>query len=141
MKNIMTFLAFIMMIVACENANVNTEMGTISGTVTIGPLCGNIQNNPNTTNPCGFSDEQIDQIYAKYKVTLNGKVDGKTITNNVTLNKSGLFNFNVQVGTYKIEVVLPEGSKVINSNELVKEVTVSKNEITKVDIKVDTGIL
>jgi hypothetical protein len=147
MKNIMLIISLLSLLFACENVEVApVDMATIEGTVTIGPLCGNIPAIVYNSNPCGFSDEQIDQIYAKYKVTVNGMSDGKAVNKEYVLNRTGKFTFEVPVGTYSVEVILPEGGSAAQNtlnpaSSLKKELTVTKNQVVKIDIMVNTGIL
>lgn len=144
MKNVMLILSFVTLFFGCENVSVLPDTGTVEGKVTIGPLCGNIPIVTNTSNPCGFSDEQIDQIYSKYKVSINGVVSGKIVTKEYVLNKVGVFTFEVPVGAYKIEVILPDGSAnqtgLIPQNNLKKDIIISKNQVIKIDFEVNTGI-
>jgi hypothetical protein len=146
MKNIMLIISLLAFLFACENVAVApVDMATIEGTVSIGPLCGNIPAVVNNSNPCGFSDEQIDQIYAKYKVVVNGESNGKTVNKEYILNHTGKFTFEVPVGTYSVEVILPEGSAAQNAlnpkSSLKKEMIVTKNQVVKVELQVNTGIL
>ncbi|CAH0994181.1 hypothetical protein EMA8858_00289 [Emticicia aquatica] len=144
MKNLMLIISFLILLFACENTSVElNDVATIEGKVTIGPLCGNVPIIANNSNPCGFSDDQMNLVYSKYKVDLSGQVDGKTITKEVVLNKTGVFTFEVPVGTYKVEVILPEGGSSNQFNaqgSLTKQVSLVKNQTSKVEINVDTGI-
>jgi hypothetical protein len=140
----MLILSFLFLMFGCEGVAVLPDTGTVEGKVSIGPLCGIVPAVVNNSNPCGFSDDQLNQIYSKYKVAISGMVDGKSITKEFVLNKTGIFSFEVPTGSYKVEVILPDGSVnqngLMSANDLKKDVTVSKNQVTKVDLEVSTGI-
>lgn len=143
MKNIMLIISFLMLIFSCENIAVEpTEMGKIEGKVTIAPLCGNIPAVTTNNNPCGLSNEALDQIYAKYKVVITGDNNGKIVSNEKILDKTGLFSFDVPVGSYSLEVILPDGTMKTNQplNELKKTVNITKNQTEIINLNVNTGI-
>ncbi len=138
----MLILSFLMLIFGCEKVAVEPEIGIIEGKVIISPLCGNIPAETNNSNPCGFTDEQLNQIYSKYQVLITGS-NGKEMAK-IVLNKTGLFAVELPVGTYRVEVLLPAGTTLPNNtlttNSLKKTITVLKNQVTKLEIMVDTGI-
>jgi hypothetical protein len=145
MKHLIVIFGILIFTLGCESLAVEpTETGSIEGKVSIGPLCGNIPIASNNSNPCGWTDEQINGFYSKYKVAVSGVVNGKTISNEFVLNKTGKFSFEVPVGSYKVEVITPEGSQSStlsgNLDSRIKSVSVMKNQITVVDLIVDTGI-
>lgn len=111
----------------------------------ISPICGNISIGQKGSNPCGFTDAQMDAVYSKYKVAMKGELSRKMISNELALNRTGAFSFEVPVGNYKVEGILPEGATnqtllFGNTNGSSKEVSVLKNQATKIDLFVDTGI-
>lgn len=146
MRNVMLILVSLMFLFSCENIAIDaTELGVVEGRVTIGPLCGNIPTVTNNSNPCGFSDEQINQFYSNYKVAIYSENAPKIAIKEVTLNKTGLFSFEVPTGAYSVEVILPAGSMPNNQptllgNELKKTVSITKNKVTTISLSVNTGI-
>lgn len=112
---------------ACNrSAEVSTAMGTLTGRVTIGPLC--------PVEPCTLNDARRDTIYRTYSLSLRRtdtyQVEG--IINN--LDHTGAYRLTLRAGDYQV----------ICEKCLRKEVTaafiVPANQITQKDIEVDTGI-
>lgn len=142
MKKGFLLLLSCLLVWACEANIVEVnETGTIEGSVTIGPLCGNISTVKQSSNPCGFSDEQINAIYSKYQVLVDGVVKGNSITQRLTLAQSGTFTFKVPIGSFKVKIIMPDGRFYQEEGKVSeKEVIVNKNMVTKVEIYVNTGI-
>jgi hypothetical protein len=112
---------------ACNRpVQVATAMGTLTGRVTIGPLCPVL--------PCTLSDTRVDTIYRTYTLSLRRtdtyQVEG--IINN--LDHTGAYRLTLRAGDYQV----------ICEKCLRKEVaatfTVPANQITQKNIQVDTGI-
>ncbi len=146
MRNVMLILVSLMFLFSCENIAVDaTELGVVEGRVTIGPLCGNVPIVTNNSNPCGFTDEQINQFYANYKVAIYSENAPKVAIKEITLNKTGLFSFQVPEGAYSVEVILPAGmpnnQPILVGNELKKTVSITKSKVTTISLNVNTGIL
>lgn len=136
----MLILVAFLFLFGCESVAV--EAGIVEGKVTIGPLCGNIPAGTTGTNPCGFTDEQMDQIYSKYKVAIYSESNPKTALKEVVLNRTGSFSFEVPTGGYSVEVILPQGSVAATQmgSELKKTVSVTKSFVTTISLNVNTGI-
>ncbi len=136
----MLLLVVFLSLFGCENVAV--EAGIVEGKLSIGPLCGNIPAVTTGTNPCGFTDEQMDQVYSKYKVAIYSENNPKTALKEVVLNRTGAFSFEVPTGGYSVEVVLPQGSVALTQlgSELKKTVSVTKNMVTTISLNVNTGI-
>jgi hypothetical protein len=124
----MFVISLLLILLGCESANVTPSMGTIEGTVTIGPLCGNVTAESESSNPCGFANEQLDTIYSKYKVEIKDASSGKSFAKPETLNQTGLFSFQVPVGSHNVGVTLSEGS--MAQNTLMGEFTSLKKGVT-----------
>lgn len=136
----MLILVAFLFLFGCESVAV--EAGIVEGKVTIGPLCGNIPAGTTGTNLCGFTDEQMDQIYSKYKVAIYSESNPKTALKEVVLNRTGSFSFEVPTGGYSVEVILPQGSVAATQmgSELKKIVSVTKSFVTTISLNVNTGI-
>lgn len=141
MKNIMSLLIAFLFLFGCENVPIDS--GIVEGKVTIGPLCGNIPTMTTGTNPCGFTDEQMDQVYSKYKVAIYSVNSPKLVLKEVVLNRTGAFSFEVPTGGYSVEVLIPQGSAATTQlgSELKKIVSISKSKVTTISLNVNTGIL
>jgi hypothetical protein len=129
----------------CENVDVQ-PIGTVEGKVTIGPLCGIVPvgttGGDRNGNPCGFSDEAMNKIYGEYKVVLSSTVT-KTAIKNVVLNKTGEFKFEIVEGEYSVEVQKVDGSTIgirQTPDKYLQTTKVTKNQTTKLEFSVDTGI-
>ena len=136
----MIILVAFLFLLGCENVAI--DAGIIEGKVTIGPLCGNIPVGITGNNPCGLTDEQMDQVYSKYKVAIYSESNRKTALKEVVLNRTGAFSFEVPTGGYSVEVVLPQGSGTSTQldSELKKTVSVTKSMVTTISLNVNTGI-
>ena len=140
MKNIMSLLVAFLFLFSCENVPI--DAGIVEGKVTIGPLCGNIPVGTTGTNPCGFTDDQMDQVYSKYKVAIYSVNSPKVVLKEVVLNRTGTFSFEVPTGGYSVEVLIPQGSAANTQlgSELKKMVSISKSKVTTISLNVNTGI-
>ena len=140
MKNLMSLLVAFLFLFSCENVPI--DAGIVEGKVTIGPLCGNIPVGTTGTNPCGFTDDQMDQVYSKYKVAIYSVNSPKVVLKEVVLNRTGTFSFEVPTGGYSVEVLIPQGSAANTQlgSELKKMVSISKSKITTISLNVNTGI-
>jgi hypothetical protein len=140
MKNIMLLLVVFLSLFGCENVPI--DAGIVEGKVTIGPLCGNMPAGTTGNNPCGFTDEQMDQVYSKYKVAIYSESSPKAALKEVVLNRTGAFSFEVPTGGYSVEVEIPQGSAPSTQlgSELKKTVSISKSKVTTISLNVNTGI-
>lgn len=135
----MVILFAFLFLFGCENVAI--DAGIVEGKVTVGPLCGNIPAETIGANPCGFTDEQMNQIYSKYKVAIYSESSPKLALKEVVLSRTGSFTFEVPTGAYSVEVVLPEGSAAAQlRSELKKTVNVTKSQVTTISLNVNTGI-
>ncbi len=98
--------------------------GTISGKVTIGPLC--------PVEPCPDPDPEI---YTSRQLVLQPSF-GNPIY--VQLNPDGSFQATVNAGTYTVN--LTNCTFLGCKHSLPKTVTVAPNETTTINIDIDTGI-
>jgi len=103
---------------------VQAEKGTISGKVTIGPLC--------PVEPCQDPDPNI---YTSRQLILQ-PIFG--YPDYIRLNSDGSFNATVDVGTYT--VILTDCTFLGCERSLPIIITVNPNGLTTIDISIDTGI-
>lgn len=111
-------------VIALMQATQEREQGTISGKVTIGPLC--------PVEPC---PDPSPGIYASRQLVLQPRSGGPTY---VQLNSDGSFLATVDDGTYAVS--LTNCTFLGCKYSLPKTITVKPNEITVIDINIDTGI-
>ncbi len=128
----------------CEGVDVSL-IGTIEGTVTIGPLCGIVPAGTaggDRNNPCGLSDEALNKIYSEYKIVLSATNAPQVKLKDFVLDRTGIFKFEIPEGDYQVEVQKVDGSAVgiNNSQKNTTPAKVIKNQTTKIDINVGTGI-
>jgi hypothetical protein len=112
---------------ACSTAP--QDFGTIQGHVSVSPLAPvTRQGEPEpTVNPVFYQDRQI-IIY---------KPDGKTEFRRLKIDGSGNYQASLAVGRYVIDI---KRSGIETAKELPKEIQISKDAITQLDIDLDTGI-
>jgi hypothetical protein len=137
-------LIFLAALIGCSQQSVEPT-AEIAGKVTIGPLCGTIPADDEVDvslndNPCGLSDNQLDDIYNKYTVTVTTSAD-KVIASQ-KLDHTGEYEFQVSFGEYILAVV-PENPTLLTSfqkGELSELVTVSNGAPQYYLFNIDTGI-
>jgi len=125
---------------AGENIEANTVVGFIEGKITIGPLCSVVSANM-VGNPCGYTDAQMNEIYGAYKVVTTSS--NLTTKKELTLDKTGIFKFAIPEGDYELVVQKVDGSMIgINGekSKVISSAKVLKNQVTKLEINIDTGI-
>lgn len=132
----------IIMVLALLSCQEIEPMATLEGQVKISPLCGNIPivNINNNSNPCGFSNEQLDNFYGQYAVVIKNASDA--IINRKKLDRTGAFSFKVKAGTYLLDIEPLSSGALISGDKtaIQKRVTLEENDIKKVDLYVNTGI-
>jgi hypothetical protein len=107
-----------------EHISTNTQQGTISGTVSIGPLC--------PVEPC--SDPPPD-IYSSREVILQPEVGNPV---HVKLSLLGIFQAKVDAGTYTVD--LTDCTFLGCERTLPTTIIVEPNAVTTINISIDTGI-
>ena len=104
-------------------------MGTLRGHVTIGPLVPAIQE--------GWPEPTPDpQVYAARQIVIF-KANGKTEVARADINTQGNYEISLPVGTYVVDI---NRIGIDHSKGLPKEVEILANEVTVLDVDIDTGI-
>ena len=136
-------LVFLMAIMGCSMIEVEPS-SIIGGKVTIGPLCGNVPVGETglskDENPCGLSNEGLDEIYGKYSVIL--KTTNDVIIAQKKLDRTGNFTFAVNEGSYHL-VIDSEVTGVLTltqKEQLKKTISIAKNANQNIVFTIDTGI-
>ena len=129
----LALLALLLVTVGCNNDSptdplANGDRGRLAGTVTIGPNCPG----PTTTQPCptppsAYSLRKI-LVYNEAKSSLLFTVD---------IDSQGLYYIDLKVGTYTIDF---KGETPDRTADLPKKVTILKNQVTPLNVSIDTGI-
>ena len=109
----------------CLQADAGT--GTLTGTVTIGPLC--------PVEPCTLSRDQLVAAYAARPITLSTP-SGATVAT-ITADPATGYTVDVQPGTYVVDI---PHQGIGGSPELPALVTIHRGETVRLDISIDTGI-
>lgn len=117
-------IAGAMAVIALMRGTQRPEQGTISGKVTIGPLC--------PVEPC---PDPSPDIYASRQLVLQPRSGSPTY---VQLNSDGSFQATINAGTYTVN--LTNCTFLGCEYSLPKTIIVEPNEITVIDINIDTGI-
>lgn len=138
-------ISFVILIALMGCGMVDVEPSSvIEGKVTIGPLCGNVPVGetglPKDGNPCGLSNEGMDEIYGKYSVIL--KTTNDVIVAQKKLDRTGSFVFSVNEGTYRLVVDSQVAGllSVTQKEQLQKTISITKNANQSVIFTIDTGI-
>jgi hypothetical protein len=128
---ILVFVGIIAMAVALNIGSVpadpGTGSGTLTGNVSIGPLC--------PVDPCTISHDRLVAAYAAYPITVSGP--GGTIIASVTANPETGYAMFLKPGTYVVDI---PHQGIGGSRELPKTVAIRSGETVRLDIAIDTGI-
>lgn len=117
-----------MIVAALMQAPPTSGQGTISGKVTIGPLC--------PVEPC---PDPVPDIYSSRKLILQPLLQSeKTIPIYIQLDADGSFQAAVNAGIYAVN--LTDCTFLGCTYVLPRIVTVRPNETTTINIDIDTGI-
>jgi hypothetical protein len=106
----------------------SVRTGKLIGLVTIGPNCPG----PTTTNPCTTPPS----AYAARKVELYDAARTKLLET-IDIDNGGFYSIDLAPNTYTVDLK-PNG--IDKSADVPKQVVVTANETTRVDISIDTGI-
>lgn len=141
MKTKLLLVALLAIIFGCESVNIEADnIGTIEGKVTIGPLCPVVSVNT-VGNPCGYTDAQMNAIYGAYEVVVTAA--NQASKKELTLDKSGIFTFDIPEGSYEVAVQKVDGSAIgVSGQKSTEAMTakVVKNQVSRLEISIDTGI-
>ena len=112
---------------ACARAP--QETGILEGHVTIGPLSPVVRvDEPEPTpNPA---------VYAERAVVVY-KVDGKTEVVRLDIDVEGNYQTELPAGTYVVDI---NHAGIDRAADLPKEITITSQQTTRLDIDIDTGI-
>jgi hypothetical protein len=100
--------------------------GTLTGTVTIGPLC--------PVEPCTISHEQIVAAYAARPVTIT--TEGGAFVGSVTADPDTGYSISLRPGNYVVDIPYMG----IGGSNLPRMVAIHAGETIRLDISFDTGI-
>jgi hypothetical protein len=141
MKNIGIVILFTLL--GCGMVDVDPS-SVIEGKVSIGPLCGNVPIGETGLskdgNPCGLSNEGMDEIYGKYSVVL--KTSSDVVIIQKKLDRTGSFSFSVNEGTYRLIVDSQVAGllSITQKDRLQKTISIEKNATQSLIFSIDTGI-
>lgn len=111
----------------CVQTGSSPGTGTLTGTVSIGPLC--------PVEPCDISPERLAAAYEARPITVSTQ-DGKPVTTVVADPVNG-YSVSLPPGTYIVDI---PHQGIGGSVELPKTVTIESGGTVRLDIAVDTGI-
>ena len=104
------------------------SLGTLSGTVSRGPLSPMIHPGPSAPTPEGLvADARIDVSKSTGQLATSTRTDA-----------SGRYSVSLPPGTYTVTMPTPQGA--MFSRDLPATVTIAAGEQQKLDIRLDTGI-
>lgn len=133
MKTPRFFLAMIMFSVVFSGCFVNPDdgepkYGSLSGIVTIGPLC--------PVEPCNLSEDFIKDAYAARKIIIY-KEDSSTTIQTLDINSDHIYKTNLLPGHYVVDI---NHLGIDHSGDVPKAITILPDKVLQLDIDIDTGI-
>ena len=138
-------ISFVVLVALMGCSMVDVEPSSIiEGKVTVGPLCGNVPVGETGLskdgNPCGLSNEGMDEIYGKYSVVLKNTND--VVVAQKKLDRTGTYSFLVNEGSYSLIVDSQVAGllSVAQKAQLQKTFSITKNSKQSFDFNIDTGI-
>jgi hypothetical protein len=111
----------------CGCLSANTGTGTLTGNVSIGPLC--------PVEPCTVSHDRLIAAYAARPISISST--GGTVVALVTADPETGYTIALKPGTYIVDI---PHQGVGGSRELPRTVTIRSGETVRLDISIDTGI-
>ncbi len=141
-KVILILLISLILISGCNKNNVIIEpkqdLGKLEGKISIGPICP-VERNPPDPN-CKPTEETY-KAYALGVFINQGKIT------NINPDKDGNFKLDLLTGNYKIDFIQKQERTIVDgipltggSSNLPIQFEIKKDEITNVEINIDTGI-
>jgi hypothetical protein len=105
------------------------EFGTLEGHVSIGPLAPVVTEGEPEPTPAP-------EVYAAREVVVFG-ADGKTEVARLKIDASGNYRAELPVGTYVVDI---NHTGIDTAKDLPKEISITSQGVTRLDIGIDTGI-
>ena len=129
LMNTSLLVGLIALIVLLSGCSTIVETGTLSGTVSIGPLC------PVERNPPDPACQPTLSTYKNYPISVHG-FDGTQVAQ-IMPSLNGSYSVNLIDGEYVVDRDNP--SKIGNSN-LPQNITITGKDTTIFNIVIDTGM-
>ena len=104
------------------------QKGTLSGHVTIGPMC--------PVEPCNVTQEQIEAAYASRKILIYN-AGGQSVLEEVGIGKNGNYSVELNPGNYVVDI---PHTGVGGSADLPAEIKIEAGKTIVLNIDIDTGI-
>ncbi len=117
----------LLLLAGCVAVSGGSESGTLSGTISIGPLCP-VERNPPDPN-CVPTQETFD-AYAVKVVDASGRTVARVVGN---AQQNGAFSIELPAGVYTLHATAGLG-------EFSERVTVASGQVTTQILSIDTGI-
>jgi hypothetical protein len=111
----------------CGTPPARDETGTLTGNVSIGPLC--------PVEPCTVTRDQLGAVYAARPLTIS--TSAGTVVASVTADPESGYAVALNPGTYVVDI---RHSGIGGSPDLPATVTLRRGETVRLDISIDTGI-
>ncbi len=130
MKKIFLILFLVgALLTACLDLSTEPQLqGTITGKVTIGPLC--------PVEPCDLTTEQIYAAYDARKILV---YDGDTVMvlYRIGIGHDSIYTAKLPIGTYVVDI---DRSGIDHSGDVPQKVKILPSDTVTLDINIDTGI-
>ena len=121
------FILLVLQLVACAPATLVT--GTLEGHVTIGPLVPVVQEGVPEPTPAP-------EVYAARQIVVVRERDGKEIVR-LTIDAEGNYRGELPVGTYVVDI---NHLGIDSAEGFPMTVEIVPDQVTRIDVDIDTGI-
>ena len=122
-------LLFFLLVFTASCAEAPVEFGVLQGQVNIGPLVPVMREGEDPPTPAP-------EVYAAREIVVYKK-NGKTEYTRLQIDSTGWYRGELPVGVYVIDI---NRIGIDSADGLPKEITISVNSPTRLDIEIDTGI-
>ena len=123
----LAMIALVVASLASGCLSTNTGTGTLTGNVTIGPLC--------PVEPCTLSQDRLIAAYAARPITISAPSGSVVAT--VTADPETGYSVDLMPGSYLVDV---PHQGIGGTRELPETVTIRSGETVRLNISIDTGI-
>jgi hypothetical protein len=120
-------VVFIAGMAAIAQGKKKQTIGTLTGKVSIGPLCPH--------EPCTVSSERLKAVFDAHRVMVYDS--NKKLLHKLTIAKDSSFTCQLKPGKYMAMVSPAEGKPL---NEQLQQFVINKGKTTKIVVEYDTGM-
>ena len=127
LKSIAVIIVLTVLSMSCSDKI--PERGTLTGNVTIGPLC--------PVEPCDMTPEQIEFAYSERKIYIHPARNTSLLVKEVDVHYDRPYSVDLLPGTYIVDI---NHIGMDRSGDVPARITIRPNVTDTLDIDIDTGI-